>query len=83
MTPPKQTFPLLLGLSRAHSDIHVIKVTAGTELISEYSNLFCKVFKTPSHSIPQLPCLHLLMLIYMEQPTLHPLLMLLVHALQF
>ena len=30
---------------------------------------FVQVLKTPSHSIPQLPFLHLLMLIYMEQPS--------------
>ena len=52
--------------------MQILKVTAGTVLISEYSNCFCKVLKTPSHSIPQLPCLHLLMLIYMEQPTVGP-----------
>ena len=49
--------------------MQILKVSAGTELISEYSIFFYKVLKTPSHSIPQLQCLQLSMLLYMEQPS--------------
>ena len=49
--------------------MQILKVTTGTELISEYSNFFSKVLRTPSHSIPQLPYLQLSRVIYMEQPT--------------